>query len=155
MLKIQFQVIPTGEDVHEFDLGHFIIEADNEIVSSENRTPDQSMMIFIAASDLLGGVVNLLDKNQKWFEFNGCDSSFILNFIRNRKGEIEITHKKKIISTVDNKELINAAYNASNDLMQEYGQNLAGSGAAKEGLEYTLQDARSRVGHLLVQPEAG
>jgi hypothetical protein len=149
MLKIQFQLDPSDESVHEFDLGHFLIETEGLVVTSRDRVPDQSMMVFIAASDFLGGMVDMLDKKKKRYEFVGCDSSFILNFIRNKKDEIEIMHNKKKLCSVGDVELINAAYNASNELIQMYGQGLAGSGAAKKDLDYTLHDAKERMGYLL------
>lgn len=149
MLKIQFQLDSIDDTAHEFDLGHFIIEIDGVVLTSRNRVPDQSMMIFIAASDLLGGVVEMFDKKKKRYEFVGCDSSFILNFIRNKKGEIEVIHDKKKLCSINDAELINAAYKASEELMQRYGQSLAGSGAAKKDLDYTLKDANERVGYLL------
>lgn len=149
MFNIEFQLDGLDESVHEFDLGHISVETDGGVISSRNQQPDQSMMVFIAATDLLDGIVELLTGKRREFEFVGCDSSFILNFSRNKNTKIDINYKKKKLCSVSDSEVFEAAYRASRELLEKYGPNLVGSGAAKGGLEMALDDARRELGCFL------
>lgn len=142
MYKIEFSLSSPAGEVHEFDLGDIEITTESKVVSSKRRSPDQSMMVFIAASDLLSGLLNLyLNRKKKEFEFIGADSSFQLVFKKNKVGKLEIYHEREKLGEINAIELVRVAFKAANDLYIEYGEKLLGSGAAKEDLEYVMDSA--------------
>lgn len=84
MIEIKFSVSSIDDTFSEFDLGHVEIQIDNKIISSKNKNPDQSMMIWIAISDLLGCVKCLLQKTTQNMHFVGVDSSFQMTLKRDK-----------------------------------------------------------------------
>lgn len=139
MISIKFNLSDVGDSsVHEFDLGNIALEVDGDVITSSGKAPDQSMMIFIAASDLLGGIKSLLNGNNKEFKFIGADSSFCLVFKKSNDDKVSIYSEGTIWKEVSSSELYNSAYDAAKSLVSEYGENLEGTGAALEDLETLL-----------------
>ena len=97
MIKIYFSTNQIDENLSEFELGDIEIEIDGQIISSKNKKPDQSMMIFIAICDLLDGIKAMLKSRKKEFVFVGADSSFTLFFKQNKNNVYIIYNSKKYI----------------------------------------------------------
>ena len=97
MLEISFSIDLLDGDLSEFELGNIEIKIENQTISSKSKTPDQSMMIFIAICDLLDGVREILSNRKKEFSFVGADSSFSIVFKQKRENAF-ITHNSKIFS---------------------------------------------------------
>ena len=94
MINIYFSVNQIDESLSEFELGDIEIEIDGQIISSKNKKPNQSMMVFIAISDLLDGLRGMIVNGKKEFVFVGADSSFILLF-KQGKNVTHIVHNSK------------------------------------------------------------
>uniref|UniRef100_UPI0030DCF6C2 hypothetical protein n=1 Tax=Cyanothece sp. BG0011 TaxID=2082950 RepID=UPI0030DCF6C2 len=71
MLKILIELESNAiEEIDSFSKGHITIEVNNKIITSKNKTPSQSMMIFISLVELLDGVrLFIVDKNKKQYNF--------------------------------------------------------------------------------------
>jgi hypothetical protein len=156
MFHIEF-CLSSSHEVHEFDLGDIEVMIDSKVISSKNRIPDQSMMIFLSASNLLDGLVDLcLNKKRKQFEFTGIDSSFLLIFRRserrknkgiknkgrkNENDEIEIYYQGEKIGKVDAVEILKTTFKAVNNFYTKYGERLLGSGAVRLDLKDSIESA--------------
>jgi hypothetical protein len=86
---------PIDNEISGFELGGISITIDNIEISSKNKIPDQSMMIFLALSDLLTGIKNLWNGKNKIFKFIGNDSSFTILFKVKKSNTLELTYENK------------------------------------------------------------
>ena len=68
---------------HGFELGQLTVTTPAATVTSKGRTPDQSMMIYLAFADLMNGVSSLF-RGIRGYELVGADSSFALQFVRTK-----------------------------------------------------------------------
>ncbi len=105
---IEFQFIRCDDGaVSGFDLGDIVVQGRESTCSSRGHSPDQSMMIYIALSELLGGVLRLCaSKSKGSWTFVGADSSFGLVFILDRNKKITVMGAKKVIAVTDPEELL-------------------------------------------------
>lgn len=105
--------------VSGFDLGHMIITSDNITISSCNRVPDQSMMIFPTIVDLLDGLrVFLKDKKIKQYKLVCADSSFAI-FFKKKGSDICIKVDDKIVSELNEKLLAKQIYKSCDNFFLE------------------------------------
>ncbi len=137
MIKINFTVDADGS-VHEFDMGDMDIHINDEIITSRNKVPSQSMMIFIAVSELLEAIYNVTSMGKKQVEFIGTDSSFRLCFSRSKNGNISLSYADRVFNGIDELELKNAVLSSATDLMEKYENKIQGNGAAIGDLSYTI-----------------
>jgi hypothetical protein len=79
-MEFIFTVNPIDEEWTGFELGDIEIVTENVVISSRNKAPSQSMMVFLALSSLLDGLRDLRQPGGKTFRFNGIDSSFSILF---------------------------------------------------------------------------
>lgn len=122
------------------DLGHMTFSGEFGSVSSNNRVPDQSMMIFISIVLLLDGLRKFLSKKQlKTYEFVGIDSSFSVRFKKVEKNKIVVMSKDKIISRISPKDLIQDILLGVQKFMQKVGNNLPEDDPVYEDLHAALQ----------------
>jgi len=111
MINFNFYIESIDDNLSGLEMGGMEIEIDGKKISSKNGQPSQSMMIFIALSDLLEGLVNLSKKNNKKFEFIGTDSSFKIFFEKKKKGILKIIYEEERIE-VNFKDFIQNCYQA-------------------------------------------
>jgi len=144
MIKINFTVDESDDgSVHEFDMGDMIFNIGGTEFSSKGQVPSQSMMIFIAISDLLYGLSSFLTKRQSSYEFIGTDSSFRLVFTRIKKGKICIKHASSNYDGIDEIELKNEVLKAAEGFIEQFNGNVQGSGAATCDLKSAIRDFRN------------
>lgn len=86
MYKITFSLSRIDDELSEFELGNIDIQIDGNVITSKNKTPSQSMMIFIAISDMLDGFRSMIEQKRKEYLFVGADSSFKILFKENKTG---------------------------------------------------------------------
>ena len=142
MIKFNFTVDIDGS-VHEFDMGDMVINVDQAKLSSKGQVPSQSMMIFIAISDLLDGLRIFLMKKKNNFEFIGADSSFRLLFSRGKKGLIRLNHANINYDGIDETELKNEVLIAAENFIGQFEENVQGSGAAVGDLISAISDFKN------------
>lgn len=88
-MQINFKVLPDQGPWSGFELGDVYLADQGIEMTSALHTPSQSMMIFVALADLLGGFEQLKGQKNGGFEFGGPGSSFVLHF-RKRSDRLEI-----------------------------------------------------------------
>jgi len=86
-------------------MGNISIEFGGKEISSQGNSRN-SMMIYIAISDLIFGVLGLQGARGA-YNFVGADSSFSLNF-RSKGDELEISHNKGAKIICDKVDFLNA-----------------------------------------------
>lgn len=121
MIKFVFSFDESLDNLCGFDLGHIDILYDEKIISSRDRTPDQSMMLFPTVTDLLFGYSKLLlDKNSKEYACIGADSSFSMVFIKNRDNKVSINVNEELIYKTDKTSLAKVILDSSNCFINKY-----------------------------------
>lgn len=109
MIKFEFSI-------DKENIGHISLKENNQIISSSIST-FQSMMIYIAISDLLDGIIELIKQKCNKFNFIGADSSFGFDIKRNKNNTLTIiTQEDKKIITSES-EIVNAIWNAILDFL--------------------------------------
>jgi hypothetical protein len=137
MLQIEFSV-RDGQGVSSgFDLGDIYVAGSATSGSSAGRSPDQGMMIYVAAADLLGGLRKLLEAKHGAFDFVGADSSFSLKF-RLRRGRVTTTMLGNEIDESSVPEFAGSVLSASENLMSHARDVLPVDDAARVDLEMAL-----------------
>ncbi len=137
--------VDSGSELNEFDLGHITIVTSRSEVTSKNKSPDQAMMIFIAVSDLLFAVMKLYDlKINESVEFVGADSSFSINFKKERE-KIEVFYKKQLIEKSTVEALAKDLWRCMLPFYNKYFNQLGNDCAAGEDWESSMKLFESRV----------
>ena len=110
-LRIEFTVPELKQEINGLSLGHITIEGKYGIHSSVNKTPDQSMMIFIAIFELLDGVRYLVNNpTRKKYKFIGADCSFSFIVKKKKNKILIIKNNKEIISKTDINQFIKVLF---------------------------------------------
>lgn len=104
MIKFEFSL-------EQDNLGHInILQNDNLFTSSVS--PPSSMMIFIAITDLLEGIIDLIKTNKKEFVFVGADSSFIFTLKKNKDKSFNLINDDNGSISILDSEIINSIWEA-------------------------------------------
>jgi len=121
MYKITFSLARIDAELSEFELGNIDIQIDSDVITSKNKTPSQSVMIFIAISDMLDGIRAMIEQKRKEFLFVGADSSFKILFKQNKTGVSIVNEGReyKISMPEFAKELQRAANNYFNEIASQ------------------------------------
>ena len=115
ILKIKFALNPIDDEVSEYELGDMDILIGDKTITSRNKTPDQSMMIFLSISDMLYGMRILMENKQNSFYFNAIDSSFAIYFARQNE-QIKIAYQKDVF-IVELLEFASTLYNNAEEFV--------------------------------------
>jgi hypothetical protein len=95
MTNLEFKIelsVAHKEKVDYFSRGHFSIMCNQYIISSIEKSPDQSMLIFFFIVQLLDGTKKIISsKEENSHHFVGEDSSF--QFIARRNGDMIFIEK--------------------------------------------------------------
>ncbi|MEV8319061.1 hypothetical protein AB0Q95_33385 [Streptomyces sp. NPDC059900] len=123
-----------------FALGDMEVEGNTGVVTSRGHRPDQSMMIFVAASDLLDGLRDLVERERRYFRFVGCDSSFRLDFARSGDGLITTADGGgRPVDASPAAHVLGAAFTAADCLLWWHREKLPGEDAALRDLEGSVR----------------
>lgn len=91
MSELRFELSrASAEPATGFDLGDLSVSGDQGSTTSAGRTPNQSMMIYVALVGLLDGIAQLLRQGSGRYRFVGTDSSFRLDFTLSKSGVMTI-----------------------------------------------------------------
>ncbi len=116
----------------EYTMGYMRIEFGSDNIDSEELQGRGLMMVFFSVSSLLEMIYKLTTEDLDEYRFVGEDSSFILFFNKNRRGEIDIVKDKKTIFTVGFDDLAKSVWSLSKALYREYGDQMLSSSSAKK-----------------------
>ncbi len=135
-LKITLEIDSVERDVSFFELGNIEIRVDDKIISSRNRTPDQSFMLFASLDELLDGLY-LLQKDKEYL-FNGIDSSFKIHFIMLSNSTLELSSYGVTI-TIDFETFIKTLIVECQNLLRKYSGHITDDQGIMQGLENSIE----------------
>jgi hypothetical protein len=143
---MQFNIFlhPIDHAISGFELGGISIKINDKEFSSENKKPDQSMMIFIALSDLLNGIRYIWEGKGREFRFVGADSSFTILF-RKIKNNVLYLIQEKEIAEVDFKQFKDELYFAIEHFYLSYCDKIASDDAAIYDLKNSLNNYKTNI----------
>jgi len=145
-VRFQFSIDEMRPPPSGFELGHLEVQGRGATVTSRGRSPDQAMMVFVAAGDLLYGVRAVVSgRPGERFEFIGTDSSFRLDFTQLRDGRVLLRHGSTEIDTVTADELTSAVFGGVSEFAGRWLSTLASNDAARNDLEASLKEFASWV----------
>lgn len=91
MITMKFLVRPGQGEPSGFDLGDIFCEGDSGAAESVGHIPDQGMMIYLSVTLLLDSIGALITGERKVISFTGSDTSFRLDFKRDKKGFVSVS----------------------------------------------------------------
>jgi hypothetical protein len=89
MLRFEMSREP-GAPATGFDMGDIQVTGNLATISSAGQKPSQSMMVYLALAELLGGMSRLAETKSGHYAFHGVDSSFRLDFALTQAGVLTI-----------------------------------------------------------------
>ncbi|RUR69376.1 hypothetical protein EJP67_20170 [Variovorax guangxiensis] len=133
-MKVSFSRIDPDSAPGGFDMGDILIEAEGKKISSQGSSQNL-MMIYIALSDLMFGVLGLNgargDSN-----FVGVDSSFSVYF-KSKGSVLEISQKKGLKMTCKKIDFLNALCSGVGEFLAS-GNDLKFSDSVRSDLHVAL-----------------
>ncbi|MFE0099465.1 hypothetical protein [Streptomyces sp. NPDC059009] len=127
MIRFSFDVDPSELEPPSpgFALGDMEVMGGGGRATSRGHTPDQSMMIFVALSDLLDGLRTLAVRGSGSFHFVGTDSSFRLDFTLGKGDRITTRDGSRLVDAASPAtEVLEAAYRSARPFFERH-QGLA------------------------------
>lgn len=120
-----------------FALGDLVFEGDKATVSSADRDPDQSMMIYLAIPDLVQAVLDVQGGMGR-SEFVGPDSSFSLVFHRVSNNKVRVLHEGQVPAEASMQELVTALRQGIESFLADPSNELAEREPAHEDVAWAL-----------------
>ena len=122
-----------------FELGDIAVGDVTGMVSSANRSPSQSPMIFLAIVSLLDEVRQFMLKDGKAFTFVSSDSSFSIRFSCDLDCVLVSVHEElDIVTTMHG--LAQSIHSAASEFYHFHRHNFLVTSPVNEDLELALQD---------------
>lgn len=143
LIKLQLDGNETIDEVDDYSQGHITIEGKNGIISSKRSSINQSMMIFVAAIELLDGYrIFINNKHEGIYNFVGCDSSFTFYLIRQSKESKIIVENsdEEIIDELEQLELAKCILESSKVFFNTYVKPKDNWEFAKNDLANAMKD---------------
>ncbi|MZE51227.1 hypothetical protein GTY86_07850 [Streptomyces sp. SID5770] len=133
MIRMTFTVRPEQGEPSGFDLGDITCEGEGGAVASTGHVPDQAMMIYLSVPLLLDSLRPLFTGERKTASFVGTDTSFRLDFRRDRKGVVTVSAKGTVLGKCGLEELADAVLRPTLELAEKGLSGLpAGDGARSD-----------------------
>lgn len=119
-IKITFDLQPD-EPLSGFELGHIEISNGIRSWSSQDKTPDQAMMIFPSIVNLLDGLRNILQsESQGKFIWVGVDSSFSISFVRGDRNKMSVFVEDVLAIDADSSQIAEWIYRPINAFLDQH-----------------------------------
>ncbi|MFG3347651.1 hypothetical protein ACGF1Z_21595 [Streptomyces sp. NPDC048018] len=133
MIRMTFTVRPDQGEPSGFDLGDVTCEGEGGAVASAGHVPDQGMMIYLSVPLLLDSLRPLFTGGGKTASFVGTDTSFRLDFRRDRKGVVTVSARGTVLGKCGLGELADAVLRPTLELAEKDLSSLpAGDGARSD-----------------------
>ncbi|MEV6393623.1 hypothetical protein AB0M39_02390 [Streptomyces sp. NPDC051907] len=142
MINLEFSVRPDQGDPSGFDLGDMTITGDLGAADSRGHYPDQGMMIYLTVPLLLYGLGRILRGEERRLRFIGIDTSFRVDFHRNKKG-VSLSANRNKITNIEVAELASAVLLAAEALADSSLPTLPEKDVAKSDYLNTLNDFKA------------
>ncbi|MEV5971806.1 hypothetical protein [Streptomyces sp. NPDC051921] len=140
-----FTVRPDQGEPGDFDLGDITCEGDCASVGSAGHAPDRGMMIYLSVPLLLDSLRPLITGEKKAVSFVGTDTSFGLDFKRDRKGAVPVSAKGTLLGNCTAEELAQAVLQATRELEGKSRSTLPPGGGARGDLAGSLERFRASI----------
>jgi hypothetical protein len=119
-ISIDFTLTDPAAPHGGLSRGDVTLEGEHGIVTSAGRTPDQSMILYIAIVDLLDGLSRLLTaRSAREWEWIGNDSSFQVIF-RRRDGSVAVEAMREPVGEAPERELASVVWHAVDDFISRH-----------------------------------
>lgn len=135
-IAFEFSRWDDGE-LSGFDLGDITVSGPHGVHSSSGKTPDQSVMIYIALAHLITGVCELVDGTRRAFEFVGTDSSYSLIFAK-KKGAMVVRARTAAIAEAPASDVLRALSEGVQRFLSNPRNQLLPSDSVYEDLQAAL-----------------
>ncbi|UOG74197.1 hypothetical protein MTX78_19000 [Hymenobacter tibetensis] len=135
MIKFKFSISLIDDEISAFEQGDMEIHQNDSVISSCNKVPDQSMMIFVSLSDLLDSVYKVILGGHNKIKFIGTDSSFSIDI--GKEGKLLYIGNAEVKMFVNHKELASSLYNEAYAFYMLYRKKL------EENSYFDLRDSLS------------
>ena len=122
MLHFELELLnPGGGPIHGLARGHMTVSGGQGRATSRGKQPDQSMMIFVSAVELLDGIRRFVaDRKTPAYNFVGADSSFQLWANRIGNDRIRLTGAAGAIEELPAADLIAAVWDGVGAFLGEH-----------------------------------
>jgi hypothetical protein len=140
-----FTVRPDQGEPSDFDLGDITCEGENGSVGSADHVPDRGMMIYLSIPLLLDSLRPLFIGEKKAVSFVGTDTSFRLDFKRDRKGIVAVSAKGTALGRCTPAELADAVLRAVQELEEQSFSALPAGSGARSDLVFSMERFRASV----------
>lgn len=132
-------------DIDGLTRGQMIFRGKHGVCTSIEGSPDRSMMIFPAITELLDGLRGLLqDQCRKCYTFVGTDSSFQVAFVRMGKGRYAVEAKRRI-AEVSEDELVRAVWTGVHRFLDKYFGHLGMNDLVYDDLSCAVDEFESTL----------
>lgn len=145
MLIFTLELTSTSveQGVTGLSLGHLFIQGSNSSVTSKNRVPNQSMMIFLSIVELLDGLRQFLsDTRSESYKFIGTDCSFQFTIKRVKENKFTLISDGQEIDTVTQTELLQAVWKGVKSFLDCYQNQLDPTDIVVDDLLSAVKDFR-------------
>jgi hypothetical protein len=117
MLDIKFEFEDSDDELTGLNMGHMTFSGDQGSANSKMKKPSQAMIVLISISELLDGLQRFFFSNDHKYEFVGMDSSFIVNFEKNKDDLVTVTIGETMITKSKKSEIANSVLRDVNNFL--------------------------------------
>lgn len=143
--EIEIELANFSDEVSSFTLGHMILTYGAKTISSKDKIPNQSMMIFISLSQLLDDLrLFLISNNRESYNFVGVDSSFQFYLFKAKK-MIELKDSKhELICVVSETQIVESFWKGISNFLLKYSSCLGRDEIVYEDLKNSVLDFKGQ-----------
>ncbi|MER5960892.1 hypothetical protein [Streptomyces sp. NPDC002057] len=145
MIRMSFTVRPEQGEPSDFDLGDIVCEGESGTVGSAGHVPDQGMMIYLSVPLLLDSLRPLFTGERKAVSFVGTDTSFRLDFRRDRKGVVTVSAPGTTLGKCTLEELGAEVLRSTQELAERDLSHLPAGAGARSDLHSSVERFRASL----------
>lgn len=145
MLIFTLELIPASveQGLTGLSRGHLSIQGSHSSVTSKDRVPDQSMMIFISIVELLDGLRRFFsDTRSKSYKFIGADCSFQFTVKRVKENQFTLISDGQEIDTVTQTEIVQAIWKGVKSFLDCYQNQIDSTDTVANDLSSAVAEFR-------------
>ena len=142
-IKLEIESNITEDKIDSFTRGHITIRGNGFTLSSKDRVPDQSMMIFFSIAQLISEVKMFMNNQEsKKYNFVGTDSSFQFFLIKKEKCFLLTEIKNNKIYEGSQSRIVASIWRGVKDFILEFGDYLDNDEIIVNDLNSSMEEFR-------------
>lgn len=145
MIKIAFSVRPGQGDPSGFDFGDIVCEGESGKVGSAGHALDQGMMIYLSVTLLLDSLRALFAGERRTVSFTGSDTSFRLDFRRDKRGFVSVSARGELLGKPSLEELAYAVLRPAQELAEGDLSRLPAGDPVRSDYHSAVQEFRATL----------